>query len=313
MNGVTMTSDVEFAPGLRLTIVRPSAAEHPAPVIVWLHGGAWRMGDRSGAPELERHFASDGFAMVSIDYRLSGEAVFPAQLHDVRTAIRWVRRHATEYNFDSGRIGVWGSSAGGHLAALAGVTSWQHELPGEVNVGDVSAAVQAVVDGYGPADLTTHDQAVPPTEALLGGPVADRLGEARAASPALGVASVAPPFLIMHGLEDALIPATQSELLFEALAAAGHDATLYLIEGFGHGFFNPADTPEPGPETGITLDSGHLENEPDAPCTIRVAHEGVVTAGDGPPASFDVIRDFFTRTLVRQPSPANPTPTQKDR
>lgn len=298
---VTATSDVEFAPGLRLNIVRPTVSQHPLSVIVWLHGGAWLMGDRTGAPKLERHFAREGFAMVSIDYRLSGEAVFPAPLHDVRAAIRWVRTHAAEYNFDPERIGLWGSSAGGHLAALAGVTSWQHELPGEVNVGDVSSAVQAIVDGYGPADLTTPDQAVPPTDALLGGPVADRLDVAREASPALRVASVAPPFLLMHGLADALIPATQSGLLFEALAAAGHDATLYLIEGFGHGFFNPADTPEPGPETGITLDSGHLESEPDAPCTIRVAHEGVVTAGDGPPASFDVIRDFFIRTLVRQP------------
>ncbi|MCX7520768.1 alpha/beta hydrolase [Microbacterium sp. STN6] len=299
MHEVTRLSGIEYAPGLLLDIVRPDV-DGPLPVIIWLHGGAWRMGDRTGAPHLDRHFAADGFAMVSIDYRLSGEARFPAPLHDVRRAVRWVRAHASDLGFDADRIGLWGSSAGGHLAALAGVTSWRQALPGETDT-DVSAAVQAVVDGYGPADLTTPDQAVPPTEALLGGPVAENLAAAREASPALQVADAAPPFLIMHGTADPLMPPSQSERLFDALATRGHDATLYLIEGFGHGFFNPADTPEPGPETGITLDSGRLEAEPDAACRILHAHDGTTQAAAGPPASLDVIRDFFSKALARHP------------
>src|SRR5580692_6078407 len=109
-------------------------AEPPLPVIIWLHGGGWRFGDRRLAPDLTRHFASRGFAMVSIEYRLSGQAVFPAPLEDVKAAVRWVRSAAERYGFDADHIGLWGSSAGGHLAALAALCE-----PG---------AVQAVVNGY---------------------------------------------------------------------------------------------------------------------------------------------------------------------
>ena len=102
----------------------PGGAGEPPPAIVWLHGGGWRFGDRRLAPDLSRYFASSGFAMASIDYRLSREAVFPAQLHDVRAAIRWLRGNAARFGIDADRIGLWGASAGGHLAVWAAGQPW---------------------------------------------------------------------------------------------------------------------------------------------------------------------------------------------
>jgi acetyl esterase/lipase len=285
---------IEFAPGLFLTVDRPHSSL-PVPAIVWLHGGAWRMGDHTWGPDQQQRVVDAGFAVVSIDYRLSSDAVFPAQLFDVRSAVRWVRAHATEHGIDPARIGIWGSSAGGHLASLAGLHGHVAQLQGETDA-DGSAAVQAVVDGYGPADLLAPDQDVPPTVALLGGPVAERIDVARSASPALADASNAPPFLIMHGLADELIPASQSVELFESLAAAGGEATLYLIEGFGHGFFNPPGESELGP--GPKLDSGHLSADPAASASVRLTANGrSASIESAPPASIEVIIDFFTTHL----------------
>ena len=287
------TTTHEFQPGLFLDIYAPTGtgASTPAPVVIWLHGGAWRLGDRKLAPDLRRYFADHGFAMVSIDYRLSGQAPFPAQLQDVQAAIRWVREHAGDLGFDPQAIGLWGSSAGGHLAALAAL------------VADESTAVQAVVDGYGVADLTAPDQDVPPTVGLLGGPIAERLELAVAASPAHHVTASAPPFLIMHGAADPLVPATQSITLFEALADAGADATLYLIEGFGHGFLNPVGGEE---LAGPPIDSGHLEADPEAVAEIRRTPASAARSDEYEPASFDLIESFFREHLTGAPSSSTP-------
>ncbi|TQL54890.1 alpha/beta hydrolase [Subtercola boreus] len=291
---------VEFAAGLKADIYVPASdargageagdagvAREALPVILWLHGGAWRVGDRTLAPDLQRYFADRGFAMVSIDYRLSGDAVFPAQLDDVRTAIRWVKEHAADYSFDPDAIGLWGSSAGGHLAALAAVTA---------DAADIATAVHAVVDGYGAADLLAPDQDVPPTVGLLGGPVQERRDLAIAASPARHVTSSAPPFLILHGGADPLVPASQSVTLFEALAAADVPATLYVIDGFGHGFFNPVGGEE---LAGPPIDAGHLEADPHANATVRVHPAAPGDAISPPAASFDLIESFFRTHLTR--------------
>ena len=283
--------DLEFAPGLRLDIVRPAGSDR-LPAIVWLHGGAWRMGDRTWRPDFSRFFAASGFVMVSIDYTLSGDAVFPQPLFDVRAGIRWVREHADEFGILPDAIGIWGSSAGGHLAALAGLLGSVRTLQGEA-VSATDASVQAVMDGYGAADLLTADQDNPPTRGLLGGDPADLVELATAASPARqAVAAGAPPFLIMHGGADDLVPASQSIALYDALAAGGADAALYLIEGFGHGFLNPAGLEEVAP--GPKLDSGRLEAEPTARTELRI------TSGREWPASasFGVIGRFFADTLV---------------
>lgn len=283
--------DVEFAPGLRLDVVRPAGSDR-MPAILWLHGGAWRMGDRTWRPDFVRYFAASGFVMVSIDYTLSGVAAFPQPLLDVRAGIRWVREHANEYGIRPDAIGIWGSSAGGHLASLAGLLGRVQTLEGEERFA-TDASVQAVMDGYGAADLLTPDQDNPPTSGLLGGSPVDRPHLAAQASPARQtVPADGPPFLIMHGAADDLVPPSQSIVLYDALAAGGADATLYLVEGFGHGFLNPAGLDEVAP--GPKLDSGRLEAEPSARAELRSTRDRTWPAS----ASFGVIEQFFTEILA---------------
>ena len=123
----------------------------PLPVVVWIHGGAWRAGSREGTRA--SGLVEQGFATVSISYRLTREAIFPAQIHDCKCAIRWIRAHAGKYGFDPKRIGVWGSSAGGHLVAMLGTSGGVKELEGRGGWADEDSRVQAVVDFYGPSDL----------------------------------------------------------------------------------------------------------------------------------------------------------------
>ena len=257
-----------------LDLYLPSGAPRPMPVIVWLHAGGWRSGNRKQAPDLSRHFAMRGFAMASIEYRLSGEATFPAQLHDVKAAIRWLRTHAERCGIDGRRIGLWGASAGGHLATLAALTPDQEfdRSAEEPNAQpDVPTDVQAVVSAYAPIDFlrmdAQRDEAViavddpsafvlPPgartgdarsyESLLIGAPIHDRPDLARAASPLSYVAAGAPPFLIVHGGSDRAVPVQQSELLHDALARCGIDVTLQLVAGRGHGFLDRSDVAPTG-------------------------------------------------------------------
>ena len=298
-------STFEYAPGLLLDVVQAGEKSNDEPAIAWLHGGGWRMQDRTAAPDLFQHFASHGFTMISIDYRLAPGTCHPGQLFDVRRAIRWLREHADDLGIDPDQIGLWGSSAGGHLAALAGIHSTTIELPGEDVDGSVGSAVAAVVDGYGPADLPrlidlegprSPREDASPEAGLLGGAIRDRLPAAVSASPALQVTGPVPPFLIMHRVADTMVPPAQSVALYDALAATGNDATLYLIEGFGHGFLNPGHVLELGP--GMMLDQGHLEADPTAPAQTRASTPGGRDfLADHPHASFRTIEAFFSRTL----------------
>lgn len=278
--------DIEFAPDLLLDVVAPDGASK-RPAIVWVHGGGWRMQDRKARPDFARHFVERGFVMVSIDYRLTPGTTFPGQLHDVRAAVRWLRNHADEFGVDPNRIGMWGSSAGGHLAALTGIHSSRLALDGEEPHG-VSSAVQAVVDGYGPTTFESQSDDSPEA-ALLGGPLRENVELARAASPAWQVGTGVPPFLIVHGTADTLVPASHSIALHDALRTARHDSTLYLVQNFGHGFFNPGTVLELGP--GVFLDQGRLEAEPDAPAEIR---RDTTTHGH---LSMDDIAQFFEHHL----------------
>ncbi|MCU1636618.1 MAG: Isoprenylcysteine alpha-carbonyl methylesterase, partial [Cryobacterium sp.] len=148
MERTTNRVEIEYSPGLRLLLVRPDDAEGPLPVIVWVHGGGWRSGDRHDSPDLHEYFARHGFAMVSIDYRLAPHSIFPAQLLDVRSALRWIRVNSLEHGLNPDSVGLWGASAGGHLAALAGLMASIPTLPEESATGGVSAAVHSVVTGY---------------------------------------------------------------------------------------------------------------------------------------------------------------------
>jgi acetyl esterase/lipase len=245
--------DIEYTragnKSLRLDLYLPEGSG-PFPVIVWVHGGGWTSGDKqldSDSPPLRQ--TARGYAVASVNYRLSQEAKFPAQIQDCKTAVRWLRAHAAEHNLDPTRIAAWGSSAGGHLAALMGTSTGASELEGDGGNPDQSSRVQAVVDWFGPADLLRmnadslgfpcnlidHNSAFSPESLLIGCAVQTCAEKAGRASPIAYASADDPPFLIMHGLEDCLVGPKQSQRLQDALRAAGVQSRLKFIEGAGHG------------------------------------------------------------------------------
>lgn len=236
----------------KLDLYLPANAPGPRPLVIFIHGGGWQGGDKATAAGKAPPLLNLGFAFASINYRLSSDAVFPAQSHDCKAAIRWLRAQAATYNLDPGRIGVWGSSAGGHLVALLGTSGGVPFLEGSVggNLG-FSSRVQAVADYFGPTDLLqmggAHDLCNSPESALLGfclGELKANIGDpnyaeelalANMAGPVNHVTPEDPPFHIAHGLEDGTVPWQQSQLLFDALQSTGVPATLRLVPGAGHG------------------------------------------------------------------------------
>jgi acetyl esterase/lipase len=226
--GVAAHLDLEYQPGLKLDVLVPAGP--PKPLVVWIHGGGWTNGNKEGGPA--RRLLRHGFAVASIRYRLSQQAPMPAQIDDCLAAIRYLRREAARLGYDGTRIGVWGSSAGGHLAALTGTK------------GEGDSKVQAVVDFYGPSDLRrmsmwpstiVHDSPASPESRLIGGPVQQNPEAADAANPVKYVDAGDPPFLILHGDADPLVPLEQSELIAAALKAAKVPAELVVIHKAGHG------------------------------------------------------------------------------
>jgi acetyl esterase/lipase len=226
---------------LALDVYVPEGVSKP-PLVVWIHGGAWRAGSRARPPAL--FLTQRGFAVASISYRFSQEAVFPAQIHDCKAAIRWLRANAAKYGYNADRIGVWGASAGGHLVSLLGTSGGVRELEGDLGNPDQSSAVQAVVDFFGPTDLTQmskfpgtmdHDAADSPESRLIGGPVQQNKEKAQRANPIAYVGRGDPPFLIVHGDRDPLVPLNQSALLEAALKKAGVPVTFKVLPGAGHG------------------------------------------------------------------------------
>jgi acetyl esterase/lipase len=249
---VAVVADLLFASPdehpLYADLYLPDAVPTRRPVIVWLHGGAWRVGDRRLCPDLSRYFAERGFAMVSVDYRLSQQSVFPAQIEDVKTVIRWVRHVADEYRLDCDRIGLWGSSAGAHLGALAAISR-----PGEFEdtcwlYPEHDSSVRCAVLGYPPIDFEQMDPSpTSPESQLIGAEVRTRPDLAAKANPISYMHDRVPPCLILHGQADEIIASRQSELLYEALVARGNRATLCLVDGLGHGFLNRTALDDDGP------------------------------------------------------------------
>jgi acetyl esterase/lipase len=227
---------------LTLDLYLPTATVS-RPLVVWIHGGAWRSGNKSPCPGPT--LVENGFAAACISYRLSGEAIFPAQIHDCKAAIRWLRANALRYGYDARRIGVWGSSAGGHLAAMLGTSGGVKKLEGKVGDRRGSSRVQAVVDFFGPTDLLrmddhpgkmVHNAPDSPESRLIGGPIQENKEKAAQANPITYAGQGDPPFLIVHGDADPLVPWQQSQLLHDALRKAGVDSTLEIMPGEGHGF-----------------------------------------------------------------------------
>jgi acetyl esterase/lipase len=224
----------------KLDLFRPAVGTN-LPLIVWIHGGGWMEGSKEKPPGLK--FLTHGFALASVNYRLSQDAVFPAQLIDCKAAIRWLRAHAAENGLDPNRIGVWGASAGGHLVALLGTTGGVKEFDQGENL-NVSSRVQAVCDWFGPTDFTQitngpsglkHDQPDSAEARLLGGPIAKNIEKAQRANPIRYISKDDPPFLIMHGDKDPLVPLAQSQLLADALKKAGVPVTFEIVPGGEHG------------------------------------------------------------------------------
>jgi acetyl esterase/lipase len=213
------------------------------PLVVWIHGGGWRGGNKSNPPGLP--LLGKGYVIASVEYRFSQVAIFPAQIEDCKAAIRWLRAHATEYGYDPQRIGAWGASAGGHLVALLGVTGQIRDFDVGENL-DQSSAVQCVIDWFGPADFPAYDPDLPTPMVkrenpdsvlaqLFGGPISQHLELAKRGSPVTWVTKDAAPMLIMQGTKDPLVPLDQSQRLYDKLKAAGAEVQLDVIEGAGHG------------------------------------------------------------------------------
>lgn len=220
-----------------LDVYVPSDAKGALPLVVWIHGGGWRRGSKEHCPALP--LVKQGYIVASINYRLSERHKFPTQIEDCKAAVRWVRANAEKYHIDPKHVGVWGDSAGGHLAALLGTSGDVKELEGKEGNPDQSSRVQCVIDWYGPSDFLHLDREMArpnsPVSHLLGGPVTENEDKARQASPITFVSKDDPPFLIMHGNKDRLVHLDQSERLTDALKKAGVPVTLKRIDGAGHG------------------------------------------------------------------------------
>ncbi len=248
---VVVVRNVEYGKGgdraLVMDICYPEQRpEKPMPAIAFIHGGAWREGDKSGQIKSMLGYAERGYFCASVGYRLTQEAVFPAQIYDAKCAIRFLRAHAEEYGINPQLIGVTGGSAGGHLAALLGTSGGVRELEGDGGWPEHSSRVQAVCDYFGPSDfeamagnakwMKKNDK--DPKSAvyqLMGGPLSENLNKARLASPAAFVSKDDPPFLIFHGTKDWTVPYAASTHLLDVLQKGGVEAELITIEGGGHG------------------------------------------------------------------------------
>lgn len=261
--GFTGEYDVKYVPdGDRsqvLDVFYPEKrAEKPQPLIIWVHGGGWRGGSKAFSPHLRE--LSRGYILASVEYRFSQKAIFPAQIQDCQAAVRWLRANAKKYNIDPDRVGVIGESAGGHLVALLGTSGGKHAFPPVGGNEDQSDRVQAVCDIFGPADFWTvvkqaeEDKKVKnifkwndgdPYSKLIGAKLGQDKEKCDAVSPAHYVSKDSPPFLILHGDRDTLVPYAQSVELSDLLAKAGVAVTLQRLPGAGHGspaFHQPAVT-----------------------------------------------------------------------
>jgi acetyl esterase/lipase len=222
-----------------------TAADKPLPLVIWIHGGAWLGGSHANPSAL--FLLEEGYAVASIEYRFSQHAIWPAQAHDCKSAIRFLRANAAKYGVDPDRFAVGGESAGGHLAALIGTSGDVADVEGDLGTTGVSSRVHAVVDEFGPTDLTLmgeqsngrsmiqHDAPDSPESRLMGGPIQEKQELAKTANPLTYVDKADPPFLILHGDQDNLVPLAQSEILAKALTDAGVEVTMQTLEGAGHG------------------------------------------------------------------------------
>jgi acetyl esterase/lipase len=234
---------------LKLDLVRPQG-DGPFPAIVFIHGGGWSGGNRQAYRGQIREAAGRGYVAATISYRLmqfdqarkettTATPIFPAQIHDAKAAIRWLRAHAEQYQVDPDRIGVTGASAGGHLSLLVGLTDPSSSLEGDSGNPDQSSRVQAVVNVFGPTDMAfcyEHSSVAWIFRLFMGGTPSEAAQRYKAASPVTYVTKNAPPVLTLHGDQDALVPVEQAKAFDDTMKAVGANHTLMIFEGQGHGF-----------------------------------------------------------------------------
>jgi acetyl esterase/lipase len=268
-SGVRILKDIEYSKVSDqvqlLDLYIPENKTEKFPLVVWIHGGGWTGGNKEKCRA--EFLITKGFAVASINYRLSRVAKFPAQINDCKAALRFLRAKSAEYNIDPNHIGVWGSSAGGHLAALLGTTAGVKELESNGGNENHSSEVQAVCDFSGPTDFLTYLYSVDektkknsPVTMLLGLPFDGNQNAFAKASPVTYVKEdkTFPPFLIMHGDQDSVVPVSQSIDFSEALKKIGCDVTLHIINGAGHGFGSEKINAEV-----VNFFDKHLKNKPE--------------------------------------------------
>jgi len=224
-------------------------SEGPMPCLIWIHGGAWRTGSKEGLPRVVDMLLDHDYIIASIGYRLSSEAIFPAQIFDCKTAIRFLKINAGKYGIDPEKIAVAGSSAGGHLVALLGTSAGVPSLEDKsMGSGNISSRVHAVVDYFGPTDFMIMDELpgickdpmvhlVPdsPESLLLGCDIRQCPEKVKWANPITYITEDDPPFLILHGTDDCTVTPQSSVLLEKALKEKGVPVSLHLLPGAGHG------------------------------------------------------------------------------
>lgn len=284
---------------LDLYLPDPAAAPGPWPVVLFFPGSAWLSGDAKGGPTelsggttaalLAQRWGPAGFAVAGVNVRSSAQATFPAQLHDAKAAVRYLRSRAAELGLDAGRVATMGTSSGGWCASMAGLVTGVPDLEGaDLGHADQSSAVQAVVDLFGPTDFTamdsqrvpggaSHDGADSPESALMGFPVQSDPEATHRADPSRYVTASSPPLWIAHGTADQSVPPGQSELLFAASERAGGTAALTLVAGAGH--------------TDAYLADGAPDRE------VRTTRAGQTTSGTDPDPTYDTVLAFLRQSL----------------
>lgn len=248
-----VTRDIPYAatdnPRQTLDIYLPKkrSTDNPLPVVAFIHGGGWRAGNKNNGHRFVGRFVESGdYVGVSIGYRLTDEASWPAQGHDCKAAIRWLKANAKKYNIDPEKIGVWGTSAGGHLVAYLGTSGNDKSLEGTLGEHtEQNSRVACVVDYFGPTNFLTmgdfesridHNAANSPEGKLLGGAPPKMIKIAKSASPITHVDKDDPPMLIAHGTKDPLVPFPQSTSFQKQLRSVGAKAFLITMKDAGHGF-----------------------------------------------------------------------------
>ncbi len=243
-DNVILETEIEYAnpdgQHLKLDMARPKTGEGPFPAILCIHGGGFRAGSRQSYDGLCIKLAEHGYVAATVSYRLAPKYQFPAAVHDVKAAVRWLRGNAKKYHLDPTRIGVVGGSAGGHLAQFLGVTAGVKPFEGDEGNLDQSSQVACVVNYYGPSDFTkSYGKSVDAAQVLplfLGGNLEQARHRHILSSPLYWVTPAAAPTLCIHGTEDKYVAHEQAVWLVDRLKAADVEAQLLTLEGAGHGF-----------------------------------------------------------------------------